>query len=187
MSIIADSCERYAQQILNGRMMVIDPSSGSAKSSPGYAIYEAGVLVDSGILNVPRDLELPIKLRMIANSLRNEFKIPDVVVLEHIAPFFRNNQGPGGAKPDFINKSVLSLHRACGAIMSAINCDSWIYVAPISWRSFIPVNYNKTDENDAILMGYTVLRNACIATKRPVPLLKDLEGKITGGIADGQS
>lgn len=178
MSKIADRCEEYAHEILTGRLMAIDPSSGSMKSVPGYAIYEAGVLVDSGILNVPRDLPLPIKLRMIADSLRQEFKRPDVIAIEHIAPFFKN-QG----KAEFLNRNVLALHRSVGAIYSAVNCERWIEVSPISWRTKIPENYNKTDENDAIMIGYTCIANACLATKQPIPPLRDLEGKLTGGLA----
>lgn len=178
VSKIADKCQEYAHLILNGRLMAIDPSSGSAKSVPGYAIYEAGILVDSGTLNVPPHLPLPIKLRMIADSLRNEFKKPDVIAIEFIAPFFKNT-----GKQDFINKNTLALHRSVGAIYSAVNCDCWIDVSPISWRTQIPENYNKTDENDAIMIGYTCIRNAAVSTKQPVPPLKDLEGKLTGGIS----
>lgn len=170
---------KYASLILEGRILAVDPSSGSSKSLPGYAIYEKGKLIDSGVISVDTGKVLNVKLRMIADSLRNEFPVPDVLVIENLPPFMGNaGDGPGFG----FNKSILNLHRSVGAIMSAVPCEPIVEVAPVSWRKNVPDNYVKSDENDAILMGYTVVRLACILMGRDVPTLQDLKGKITIGI-----
>jgi hypothetical protein len=156
----------HLEQVLGGRLLAIDPSSGSAQSLPGYAIYEKGELIDSGVIDVPTTQAINCKLYQISRCLREEFQAPDVLVIESIAPYFSS------AKGGFRNRSVMNLHRGVGAIMAGVNCERLIEVAPASWRQKIPEDYEKTDENDAIMMGYTVIAEACAATDTPIPKLR---------------
>lgn len=148
--------------VLEGKLLSIDPSSGSKQSLPGYAVWEAGKLKDSGVIEIEPSEYINIKLQRIADSLRDEFEIPDALVLENIPPRVGFSRGS------------INLHRSVGAIMSAVRCQAIIEVAPISWRKYIPENYKKTDENDAIMFGYTVIATAIKLKQGTVPELKDI-------------
>lgn len=148
--------------VLEGRLLSIDPSSGSRQSMPGYAIWESGKLKDSGVLQIEYSDYVNVRLQRIADSLRNEFEVPDILVIENIPPKIGFGRGP------------LNLHRAVGAIMSAVRCGPIIEVAPISWRKYIPEGYRKTDENDAIMFGYCVIATAYKLKQGEVPALEDI-------------
>lgn len=145
--------QRYLNLVLGGRMLVIDPSSGSKKSQPGFAWYVAGRLEQSGTINLPASTEKHIKLRLLANYLRGLIQ-PDVLVIEDLPPYMSKE------KMKWFNKSLLNLHHAVGAVLSSVQCDALIEISPVSWRKFIPADYVKSDENDAIMMGYTALATA---------------------------
>lgn len=38
-----------------------------------------------------------------------------------------------------------------------------LLVSPRSWRSLVPDNYHKSDENDAIMLGWTAIHKALLA------------------------
>ena len=70
--------------------------------------------------------------------------------MEKIAPYIA-----GG-----FNKSALALHRAVGVIQSAIQ-GPVVEVPVASWKKFCPEDYNKSDDNDAILIGLAAIYEAC--------------------------
>lgn len=159
--------------VLEGHLLSIDPSSGSTNSLPGYAIWKKGKLEDSGVLEIAPSNYINVRLQRIADSLRNEFAVPDVLVIENIPPRVGFGKGP------------LSLHRSVGAIMSAVRCQPIIEVAPISWRKYIPEGYKKTDENDAIMFGYTVIATAMKLKQGTVPELRDIIDVSMEQLTDG--
>jgi hypothetical protein len=157
----------HLDAILNGSILSIDPSSGSKNSQPGYAIYRAGQLVDSGFIAVKAGEALHKRLFYLGNCLREQFEKPDVVVTENIPPFF-----PKEGESRFFNMSIVSLQRAVGVVQAAFDVPV-IEVAPITWRKNIPDNYRKTDEADAIMLGLTVIKSACGIAGRPEPVLSE--------------
>lgn len=128
------------------KVLAIDPSSG-ASSPVGYAIFEDGELVESGVIEVPKGNGSE-RLHHINECLRNDFEKPDVLVVEMI-PRVR------------ILKPVLT--QSVGAIMSAWPCSEFVEVPVRSWKAYVEANpeatkgYEKGDEWDAIVIGLTYL------------------------------
>ena len=137
--------------VISGTVLAIDPSSGSTNSQPGYAIYQAGRLVDSGLVRIHSGDHISNRLHRLATTLRTEFIKPDILVTENIPPFM--GEGPGAS---FATRNVISLHQSIGVIMSIWDVPV-VQVSPRTWRSKIPDNYLKSDENDAIMLGWTAI------------------------------
>ena len=85
-------------------------------------------------------------------------------MVEHIPPFMR---GSG------FSKSIVSLQRAIGMIIGSID-RPLIEVPPITWHKLAPKDYTKTDEKDAVMIGYAAIWTACIMAKQEPP---ELPGK----------
>jgi hypothetical protein len=134
---------------LEGTLLAIDPSSGSRGSMPGFAFFVKGVLKDAGTIQVIPGDDIHRRLFELRRSLMEDFSIPDVLITENIPPFM-----DGG-----FNKSVLNLHYSVGVVMSVFYCNM-ARIPPAVWRKYIPDNYEKTDRNDAIMLGYTAIRIA---------------------------
>ena len=135
-----------AELLVTGKILSIDPSTGSGSSFPGFAWFERGVLMESGILEVNYRDKQSIKLYEIARTIREEFGVPDVLVIEGISTIVYR-----GSKMNA--KGIASLQRAIGAIVGARPFDNVLEIPAASWRVFKPDNYQKTDEWDAITMG----------------------------------
>jgi hypothetical protein len=142
--------EKNLVALTEGHVLAIDPSSGSRDSMPGYAVFIAGQLVDSGLIEVARGRELNRKLFIIGETLRTQFEVPDVLVVEHIPPFMR---GSG------FSKSIVALQRAIGMIIGSID-RPLLEVPPITWHKLAPEGYQKSDEKDAIMIGYAAIWTA---------------------------
>ena len=153
--------ERLLPALLEGRILAIDPSSGSKESMPGYAIFHAGQLIDSGLIEVKIGRELNARLFSIGECLRTQFEAPDVLAVEHIPPFMR---GSG------FSKSIVSLQRAIGVIIGSID-RPLVEVPPITWHKLTPVGYVKSDEKDAVMIGYAAIWTACMMSGLPPPEL----------------
>lgn len=172
-SKMALSCKPHVGSIITGTVIAIDPSSGSRESMPGYAIFRAGELVDSGYIALQHNEDLRKRLHDLRRSLTEQFQVPDILVTENIPPVMT---GKG-----FFNRSMVSLQRAIGVVQSIWDVPC-IEVAPITWRQNIPDDYRKTDETDAIMMALTVLKAAReIAGLPPVPFTDALKRKISTG------
>lgn len=163
----------HSSSLLNGTVIAIDPSSGSANSQPGYAVYHCGQLKDSGLVRIRSGDHISNRLYRLSRSLLEEFEQPDLLVTENIPPFM--GDGPGAS---FATRNVISLHQSVGVIMSVWPVPV-VAVSPRSWRSLIPDNYVKSDENDAIMIGWTAIQVArrvqgIEETSFPAPLLHKL-------------
>jgi len=141
-------------QALNGTVLAIDPSSGSANSQPGYAIFKAGQLLDSGLVRIRSGDHISNRLYRLARTLRDEFEAPELLVTENIPPFM--GDGPGA---QFATRNVISLHQSIGVVMSVWDV-AVVQVSPRTWRSRVPDNYLKSDENDAIMIGWSAIQTA---------------------------
>lgn len=165
MSKIEEQIAPIKSLILTGKILIVDPSSGSKESQPGYAIFQDGKFVDSGTIKIEYRQSLQLRLYSLRETLQRDFveEKPDVLVVENIPPFIaKAGQSFGGN-----TKSILALHKSVGVTVSCFNCPL-VEVAPISWRRFIPAEYKKTDENDSIMMGLTVLKIASGFTEFPI-------------------
>ncbi len=144
------SCYR---EILEGVVVVLDPSIGSQSSQPGVAVYVAGVLVESGILPIPHAGSIPKRLQQLTHHLRKLYAQwdPDVLVYEEI-PAQRYGGGNAGAHA--------SLLKAVGASLSVSGPDHFVGVHPRSWKVMVSADYVKSDEGDAIEIGRIILAEA---------------------------
>jgi len=139
--------ESMWRTILNGTMLCIDPSTGSRSSRPGFAWYDKGVLKESGEITVDMEAHRSKKLYEISRTIREDFPLPDILVVEYIPPVtFRT-----GIKMNKV--ALMALQKAIGAIMAAHPFDNLLEIPPTSWRSYKPANYVKTDEMDAVCLG----------------------------------
>lgn len=148
--------KRAKKSILEGSMLVIDPSSGSAQSLPGYALFDKGELTDSGVIELVVGRELPRRLQQLADSLRKDFDKVDVLAIEDIP--VRGHGTHAGAHA--------SLLKSVGTIFSAAQYDKYVEVHIQTWKAFLRrraeefPDYAKGDEWDAIIMGYCLINIA---------------------------
>lgn len=144
---------RALRSLLEGSVLVIDPSSGSASSQPGYAIFQAGQLMDSGIIKIDHSKEVPRRLQDIAEALRRDFQPVNVLIVEDIPvrAFGRN-----AAAHATLLKSV-------GTILCAAQYDKYVEISPSVWHAWLSKDppqargYKKGDEWDARVMGYCIM------------------------------
>jgi hypothetical protein len=157
----AEDCRRLGE-FLRGRVLSIDPSSGSAQSKPGYAFFVGGQLMCSGIFNeVSSNVPFFKKMRAIAEHME-QFGEVDCLLVENIAPFM----SAGGS--GFRTGGVTNLHKSIGAVMAGANAKTCIEVQPMAWHSFVNKRpwlfegykeYPKSDEHDAITIGLFALHH----------------------------
>ena len=132
-------------------MLCVDPSSGSrgwkgrAGSMPGYALFRAGTLVDSGIIEIPKlGRESCYRIQDLGSILREQFEVPDLLVVEKVS-----------------GRARVSLVKSAGAIIASVLASRIIEIAPRSWQKWVrPDQWTraiKSDENDAKAMGYALI------------------------------
>lgn len=160
---IYQNIRKYYQEILKGTLIAFDPSSGSSDSMPGYAIFVAGKLVESGVIKLRPQDSKNVRLYGIAESIREQFPKADVVAIENIPPVSYNRSGA------MSGWALVSLQRSVGAIMSCFNC-SYIEVAPAAWGKYKFDGYIKGDEHDSVCIGL-----ACISIAQDIN--KELKGE----------
>ena len=154
-SIIDKDCARLSSELTQGTVYSIDPSIGSASSQPGYAVWTAGELEDSGIIRLgcSKTAKTPSRLHHLRMSLEKSFGKPDVVVVERIVA------NPRAAA--YNNTTAVKANQAIGVVMAQWDVPV-IEVSPTSWKSTAKTlsGYQKTDEWDAIAIGWCVIVKA---------------------------
>lgn len=149
---VYEQASKCTQFLLGGVVIAVDPSIGSTSSMPGYAVYRAGQLVESGILSVHPGNSVPHRLNQVSVKLRqlyNEY-IPDVLVYEDIPA-----QRHGGSAV-----SHASLLKAVGAVLSVAGPEYYVGIFPVTWKRLVSPGYVKSDEQDAIELGRIVIELA---------------------------
>ena len=135
--------------LCDGTVLVIDPSIGSSSSSPGWAIYKRGTLVDSGIIHTGGShLHLWQRARRLKTALEtlcNEYNF-DVLVYEDIP-----------ATSGFNQNAIASLLKAVGIVLACTTSSHVLGVHPASWKNYVRPEYTKGDKEDAIEIGYIVI------------------------------
>lgn len=146
----------HREQILNGMLLCVDPSVGSSSSMPGWALYSAGELLDSGTFDITVSKPLNERLQELSHECHTLWYTRcttgdwdasgTILVIEHITKF--------GAR------SMDSLLKGVGAILAAVPCKVAIEIPPSAWHRLEPPGYYKTDEQDAIALGYYAIQKA---------------------------
>lgn len=154
-TVLHKSVRRHVDQILDGTLVSIDPSCGSSSSDPGYAIYRRGELIESGIIPLNKERELPYRLQELRTALSDKFRrVPGVLVVEHIPP---RRFGRGSAT------SHSSLLQAMGVALASTDAEVLLRVRPRDWqRLAAPIwsRETKSDEADAVAIGWAIIRLA---------------------------
>lgn len=144
-----------ARRVLDGVMLVIDPSIGSDSSMPGYAVFVAGARTECGTIQVNPRASTHDRLYEIGLCLRTEFPAKiDVLVVEDIPTRRFNSYGRGSLKQQ------VQLHRAVGAVHASVAADHAVAVHPATWHSIVPEGYEKSDAADACAIGEVVRQYA---------------------------
>lgn len=170
LSLLQQGVQENLDRVLRGTLLAIDPSSGSQNSQPGYAIFQAGSFVDGGVIDLKVGSALNSRLFALGKTLREEFRCPDILVTEKIPPIGQNG---------FHANSMMSLQKSIGTVISSFECPL-VEVAPNTWRKHIPTTYVKRDDNDALMMAYTVLVCAQELAGEPIMPLKKIERFLHG-------
>lgn len=145
---------KHAIPLLEGRVLSIDPSSGSASSMPGYAIYVAGKLVECGTIEIPYTKKSHVRLRYLKECIEKEFPENwDVLIMESLTIMQSTRRS-----------AMSKLIESVGVILAAVKSDEVIYVAPASWHAYVRRKYGdsyvKSDSEDARVMGELVIATA---------------------------
>lgn len=141
--------DNYKTKILEGTFISIDPSVGSGSSMPAWALYKQGKLVESGKWKIELDQELADRCRDLHGLVTALIKetTPLLVVVEKITA--------GGRF-----KRMDSLLKGVGAIMVAASPLPVLEISPRTWQTMKPDDYYKSDEQDAIAIGYYVVETS---------------------------
>lgn len=133
-------------------MVSVDPSIGSRSSQPGWAVYQEGVLRDSGTFAIDPEESVPLRLQELARLLRNLYAQwhADILCYEQLPSSAQGWNANGYA----------SLLKALGVILSVKGPRSFVGIHPKTWKRLVRAEYVKSDENDAVEMGYIVIQIA---------------------------
>ena len=122
---------------LEGSMLSFDPSSGGV-SMPGWALWSGGELLHSGIIEVPKSKNVYERYVYISQWIKEFMPVVNLLAIEQVSKGWR-------------------LTKSEGVIVGAVDCDHVLPVTPRSWQSTLRrhgVEMDKSDENDAIAVGY---------------------------------
>lgn len=140
----------HRETILTGTVLAIDPSSGAynrgkrEQSHVGYALYRAGVLIDSGIVEMDgRALpDIWDRLRDLHDCLSTQFETPDVLVMEKIRGSFAH---------EYLKFSI-------PVIALAVRAPIVLEVNISTWKKYAGSEHQKSDEADAIAIGAALIK-----------------------------
>jgi hypothetical protein len=151
--------QEHKDTILKGTLLAIDPSCGSSHSDPAFAFFKEGKLVESGAIILDCKADIYTKLREQFSWLEDKYGVDvDILALEKI------------------RKGHTHLRWACVIPMIACFSSTIIEVHPMVWHRFVPKDYVKSDEKDAIVIGLTLI---AIASGKSKIELGDWYGKRT--------
>ena len=159
----------HREILLHSRVLSIDPSSASSSSKPGWALWDRGLLVEMGVLDIKSTLPLSTKLQMICHLLQTEFPGISAVLLEGISavPVYTKGQVRGiknaGGQATYMNTGALqTLNKAVGVFIASWPVGTPVIEVPVvTWKSRIKKLLNvdklvKSDDMDAYYIGLAV-------------------------------
>ena len=151
--------------ILHGTFVAIDPSCVSMSSKPGYAIFQNGEFVEMGIVDVKYVPSLSLRLQRL-HAVISESIAPHVellVIEETPVRGIRTKANAAATGGTFMNlKSIASLKKACGAIISAFTVGTPVIDMPASlWHRAMRdagIEVVKSDDGDARHIGLAAIQ-----------------------------
>ena len=139
------ACRKYKNLLRTGRVLAIDPSSGSidrksgTRSEAGWAVFEAGQLAASGIIQIEGS-NVKQRLESLVETLTNDFEEAfDVLVIEDIWGYIASK----------------TLVHAAGLFIAHIKTPYYVEMNVKTWQGIATRLgvWTKSDENDAIFIG----------------------------------
>ena len=152
-SNIFEAIRKSRKPLVSDTVLVVDPSIGSRSSAPGWAVYQVGKLVESGILIIDSEAPKWERLRELHRQLRNLSKKwdPYVCVYEDVPVTAHGGRSQVGHA---------SLLMAVGVVLAAIDAPNFVPMPPVSWKRWVRPEYEKGDEQDAIEIGWITIEMA---------------------------
>lgn len=147
-----------AELIASDWFVAFDPSSGSRSSQPGFSLWHKGELHSAGLLPVGAGGPIHYRLRKLDQMVRGDaqLQLASVVAVEYIPPLIKG-------------KAAIQLHKAIAVLETAAGTDRQLAVPAVTWRKHLPENYVKTDDHDAVAIGWAVVEAAFRLTEKPMP------------------
>lgn len=145
---------KWRDALLRESLLVIDPSCGSESSQPGWAVYCSGKLGESGVLSIDPNEPLWWRLQALHDQLKDlvEEHQPSILIYEEISPRAWGGRAASGHA---------SLLKAVGVTLGSTHgVETCIGIRPSTWKKLVRPTYRKSDEADAIEMGWVMLQLA---------------------------
>lgn len=164
------ACIKHAHILESGRVLAVDPSSGSSGSMPGFSFFKGATLIESGTFEITLG-DIGRRLWSLTAGLKEAFPEIDLLIIEDLPPFMQTKG------TTFRSKGTVNLHMSVGAIYGACGYAPVIGVPPIAWHADarrLPFEYQKDDENDALMLALAVFNRAKI---KPVGLIERLDAR----------
>lgn len=146
------------KNVLEGHCMVVDPSSGSATSLPAYTILQAGEVVDTQVVPIPKKYlgrggMIAHRLHAIGAHLFDKFRDTtfDLLAVELLYHTPQENT---------VMSSFQKLNMSIGTVHGAIDAKYRIVVPPWEWHKRRPEGYEKSDLNDVQLLAQTLIEDS---------------------------
>lgn len=127
---------KHREIILSGVFLAVDPASKSL----GFALYRQGVLDESGTIIADGKAPVGNRLASLSEQL-GELATPDVMAVEKV------RTGTGH----------VFLVWSAGTAVAATNAPVTIELPVSMWKKFVGKEHEKSDENDAIAIGDTII------------------------------
>ena len=133
---------KIAPQILNGRVLAIDPASGGA-SNPGWAWFDKGELTASGEMDLTKKKPIQERLKDLLAIVEGGFNNPppDVLVIEKIR---------GSRTHHYLFWSI-------GVTVAGLDTPIILELPIPCWKAIVPDGYVKSDEDDAKYIGMALM------------------------------
>jgi len=132
-----------ASDILNGTMLVIDPSSGKTGEA-GWATFDRGRLMEWGSIEIPYNAVAFKRFKSLGEILKTEFpEHYDALVIEHLK----------GRYAKLVLKQSAAVFAAC------LNWDNVGMLVPATWQAIAKRlgGHIKDDAIDSVYLGYAAI------------------------------
>lgn len=152
------SIQMNIKNILEGRCIVVDPSSGGHSSLPAIAVIEKGKIISLEEVEINpllrrRGAYVGHRLRAIGKCFQTKYGEQkfDLLAIEliHYEP-----------SANTVLKSFQQLNMSTGAVFATVNASYNLLMPPWEWHLLRPENYKKSDLGDVELMAKKMIQDA---------------------------
>jgi hypothetical protein len=124
-------------KLIEGRILVIDPSSLSA----GFCFIEKMEIKENGVIKLPQKLPIAARLRHLVDELQQRWPQVDALGIEKIRG----------------SRAHIYLLWSAGAAVAGTGAPMVFEIATSAWNKMRDKWYTKTDANDAKMMALFIL------------------------------